>query len=49
MEILTAFRVDLDPEELPTMAEALEDPQEILLSLMETLISIIDLRAGERD
>jgi hypothetical protein len=49
MEILTAFRVDLDPEELPTMAEALEDPQETLLSLMETLISIIDLRAGERD
>jgi hypothetical protein len=49
LEILTAFRVDLDPEEMPTMEESMEDPQETLLTLMETIISVIDLRAGERD
>jgi hypothetical protein len=49
MDILTGYQVKLDPEEIPTLAEAMEDTQETLISMVETLMSIIDLRAGERD
>ena len=49
MDILTGYRVELDTEYIPTLAEAMDDPQETLISMVETLVSIIDLRAGERD
>jgi hypothetical protein len=49
MDILTAFRVELDQELIPTMAEAMEDPQENLLSMADLLEGLLDPNSGGRD
>ena len=48
MEMLTAFRVILEAEDLPTLKEAMEDPHEYLMGMAETLLMDADPAAGER-
>jgi hypothetical protein len=48
MEMLTAFRVELEPDLVPTMAEVTEDPEEYLLSMAGVLLMGADPLEGER-
>ncbi len=46
MKMLTTFQVN--PEGIPTLAEAREEPEEALTIMVEILMEKMDLLAGER-
>jgi hypothetical protein len=48
MEMLTAFRVVLEAEDLPALKEAMEDLHEPLMGMAETLLLDADPAAGKR-
>jgi hypothetical protein len=48
MDFLTGFRIQMDPEYVPTLEEAMADPQEFLIGMAELLEGEMDPTAGER-
>lgn len=48
MDLLKAFRVELEPDLMPTLAQAMGDPEEYLMSMAEVLLMGADPLEGER-
>ena len=48
MDLLTAWQVELEPEDVPTMAEAMDDPEEHLNSMASVLLMGADPMEAER-